>query len=92
MPILERFKTPDRREVGHRVEQVRAAFDLDKGEFARLIGLDPSSYSKVIKGAAALRAEHAYVISERFGVPMDFLYRGRLIDLPRELATMVRSK
>ena len=77
--------------VATRLEQLRVALDLDKGKFAQSFGLDASSYSKVIQGTKPLKVDHAFRISERWGVSMDYLYRGRLTDLPASLATKLRS-
>lgn len=68
--------------VGKRLEAIRIAHDFAKKDFAALIQLDPSSYSKTIKGAKRLLAEHAYIVAERFNVPMDFIYRGKEADVP----------
>jgi len=75
----------DLKGVGSRLDALREALDLPRGEFATTFGVDPSSYTKIANGTKPLKSEHAYAISERWGVSMDFLYRGRLADLPAEL-------
>lgn len=77
--------------VGERLELVREALDLEKGEFAASFDVDPSSYSKIIQGKKPLKAEMAFEISERWGITMDYLYRGRLIGLPEPFATNFRN-
>jgi hypothetical protein len=37
------------------------------------------------KGEMPLKADKAYGIAERWGVSMDYLYRGRLSDMPPKL-------
>lgn len=71
--------------VGARLEALRIALDMGKADFANSFGLDPSSYTKTAKGEKPLQSQHAFTISERWGVSMDFLYRGRLADLPHDL-------
>lgn len=77
--------------VGARLEALRLALGLAKNEFAQSFGLDPSSYSKTIAGEKQLRSEAAFIIAERWNVSMDFLYRGRLSDLPDSLRDSVLS-
>lgn len=81
----------DPAEVGLRLEAVRTAIGMEKRAFADIIGVDPSTYSKIIRGKAGLRADNAYLIAEKFGVPMDYIYRGRLTDLPESLANALRT-
>lgn len=81
----------DLENVGHRLEELRLALDLPKGEFARSFGEDPSSYSKIIRGQKPLLADKAFAISETWGATMDYIYRGRLIGLPDELTQKLRK-
>lgn len=74
--------------VGRRVEAVRRSAGLGKVEFAKAIGIDPSSYSKIIKGEKPLKPEAAYAIYSLWGVSLDFIYAGRLESLP--VATLRR--
>lgn len=91
MPVSGFNMKIDLAAVGHRLEKLRIALDLNKGEFASSFGIDPSSYSKVIRGDKPLKADMAFEISEKWGVTMDYLYRGRLVDLPDALATKLRN-
>jgi len=77
--------------VGHRLEAIRTALHLQKGEFAKSFGVDPSSYSKIIKGEKPLLAESAFQISEQWGVTMDYIYRGRLLGLPEGIGDDLRK-
>jgi len=71
--------------VGRRLEALRHALDLSRKDFATSFGLDPSSYTKTVDGEKQLRSEAAYAIAERWGVTMDYLFRGRLAELPEHL-------
>ena len=71
--------------VGRRLESLRLALNINRKEFASSFGLDPSSYTKTVDGEKQLRSEAAFAISERWGVSMDYLFRGRLVDLPEDL-------
>lgn len=84
--------TFDLREVGRRLETMREVLGINQGEFADSVDIDRSSYSKIENGKKPLKAEMAYVISERWNIPMDYFYRGRLTDLPQHLAAELRSR
>lgn len=71
--------------VGRRLEALRQALNLSRKDFADSFGLDPSSYTKTVDGEKQLRSEAAYIIAERWGVSMDYMFRGRLADLPEHL-------
>ena len=71
--------------VGRRLEAIRMALDMSRKDFANSFGLDPSSYTKTADGEKQLRSGAAFAISERWGVSMDFIYRGRLTGLPDDL-------
>lgn len=72
--------------VADRLIRLREYHDLSQGAFADSVGIDRSSYSKIERGTKPLKAEMAFAIAERWGVSMDFLYRGRLTELPHTLA------
>ena len=71
--------------VGRRLEALRNALGLSRKAFPDSFGLDPSSYTKTVDGEKQLRSEAAYAIAEQWGVSMDYLFRGRLADLPEHL-------
>lgn len=75
--------------VAARLDALREATNLDKGIFADTVGIDRSSYSKIIKGEKPLKAEMAYAVSVRWGVSMDYLYKGSLDGLPSNLSATI---
>lgn len=72
--------------VAERLRILRIYYEKNQGEFADSIGLDRSSYSKIEQGKKPLKAEMAFAIAERWGVSMDYIYRGRLTELPHKIA------
>jgi hypothetical protein len=80
------FPKIDMAGVAFRLEALRATTGLTKDAFAKASGIDPSSYTKVTNNleigkedkTKPLKSEHAFAISERWGVTMDFIYRGDL--------------
>lgn len=79
----------DHEGIGTRLDALRTATGLEKGVFAESCGIDRSSYSKIIKGEKALRVEMGYAVSQRWGVSMDYLYRGSLEKLPPNFANTI---
>lgn len=77
--------------VSARLEALRQALGLGKGDFADSFGLDASSYSKVISGAKPLKSEHAFIIAERWGVTMDFIYRGDMSKMDDSLRRTIMA-
>ena len=72
--------------VGRRLLALREFRNKTRAEFAASVEIDPTSYGRIEKGLKPLKADMAFRIAERWGVSMDFLYRGRLTELPDELA------
>lgn len=72
--------------VGERLTALREHHAKTRADFAASVGIDPTSYGRIEKGLKPLKAEMAYKIAERWGVSMDFLYRGRLTEVPPKLA------
>ena len=76
----------DPEEVGHRLKAVRLHYGKTRAEFAGSVQIDATSYGRIEKGQKPLKADMAFRVAERWGVSMDFLYRGRLTELPPNLA------
>lgn len=79
-------------EVGHRLEALRNHHGMTKAEFAASVQIDATSYGRIEKGLKPLKADMAFRVAERWGVSMDFLYRGRLTELPSSLADSLMSR
>ena len=75
--------------VGARLDALRAATGLEKGLFADTVGIDQSSYSKIIKGKKPLKSDMGYAVSMIWGVSMDYLYKGSLDGLPPNLSATI---
>lgn len=73
--------------VGARLQVLREHHKKTRAEFAASVNIDATSYGRIEKGQKPLKAEMAYAVAERWGVSMDFLYRGRLTELPADLAS-----
>ncbi|KMK63793.1 hypothetical protein IMCC21224_1928 [Puniceibacterium sp. IMCC21224] len=91
--MIKRMNLPkiDLDGVGIRVEAVLVSSGLKDGEFAATVGIDPSSFSKIIQGKKPLNADMGFRISERWDVSMDYLYRGRLTGIPEKVTSALRN-
>lgn len=67
-----------------RLETLRDFVGLDKSTFAASIGVDPSTYTRIVRGERPLRAQMAYDLARRWGVTMDYFYTGSLKGLDPE--------
>ena len=77
--------------VGRRVAALRQYRGLNQKDFAASVRIDATSLGNIEKGKKPLKADMAYRIAERWGVSMDFLYRGHLTELPDDLADSLMS-
>ena len=77
--------------VAARVEAVRRISQLTRDAFAKSIGLDPSSYSKVMNSTKPLKIEYGFNLAVRWGVTMDFVYRGDLSRMDPEMRNSIMS-
>lgn len=72
--------SPER--VVERLVAIRNALGMTKAEFADKLGIDRSSYTKIEAGSKPLNIEMGFKISEAYGVPLDYIYRGLPQNLP----------
>ncbi|WP_037373566.1 helix-turn-helix domain-containing protein [Sediminimonas qiaohouensis] len=83
---MSAIKDLDPMEVGRRLRALREFHGKNKHDFATSVGIDPTSYGRIERGDKPLKAEMAFRITERWGASMDFIYRGRLTELPAKMA------
>lgn len=72
-----------------RLIAARQALGLNKGEFADMIGLDRSSYTKIEKGLKPLLPREASRIWQLYGIDLNFIYLGQVGGLPSNLSSKV---
>ena len=77
--------------VAERLEAVRKALDLSKIEFADLIRINQSSYSKISKGEKPILPRHAMRLWHEHGIDLNFVYLGHTHSLPSHLSSAVKS-
>lgn len=79
------------KKVARRVEALRIVLDINKSTFADQVGIDRSSYAKILKGEKPLALDMGFSICENFNVSMDYLYRGKTHDLPLSFGLALRE-
>jgi transcriptional regulator with XRE-family HTH domain len=80
-------------DVGRRLRLSRRALgDLDQQEFGEEAGLSQSRYNKFETGSRPLTLEAAMKLCERWGLTLDWLYRGDPSGLPHKLVTDIRGE
>ena len=77
--------------VARRLIALREALGLGKGEFADMIGIDRSSYTKIEKGLKPLLPQYAFRIWQLYGVDMNYIYLGQVGGLPNRLSSNVTT-
>ena len=75
-----------------RLVAAREALNLTPSEMADALGVDRSTWSRMEKGERALTTAAAYAASTKFGLSMDFFYRGRLDMLAEDLRSKVLER
>jgi len=78
-------------DVGERLQSLRLTLGLNKSEMADANGIDRTNYGRFELGARTLPLEIGYRLAERYGVTMDWLYRGRWDGLSVTTAERLRQ-
>jgi len=77
--------------VTPRLIALREALKLTKSEFADMIGIDRSSYTKIEKRQKPLLPKEAHRIWSLWGVDMNYIYLGQVRGLPSDLSSKIIS-
>jgi len=77
----------DSKDVGERLRRVREILKLDKQTFAMRAGITPQTYGPFENGTRALSLESAKKLRETYGLSLEFLYFGKIDDLPHRIAS-----
>lgn len=73
--------------VGRRIEAIYTALGIKKAHFADAVGIDRSSFTKIVKGDKPLLPRDAWRIYQLYGVDLNFIYGGQLVGLPPNLSS-----
>lgn len=77
--------------VGARLVEGRDALGRSQANVAKALKISPQRLSNYETGSRPLDIELAVKLCDRFGLTLDYLYRGQIYGLPRELADRIGS-
>ena len=77
--------------IGNRLRLIREAFGLRPSEVSDLLGIERTYWSRFEGGHRKLTNEVAFLIVDRFGVTLDFLFLGRWESLRFDVAQQLRT-
>lgn len=80
------------RPIGRRLEALRGTTGMNAREFADFMGLNYTRYINWESGYRRLLPDDAIQFCERFGVTLDFIYRGIEAQLPHSLVIELSSR
>lgn len=79
-----------REAVSQRLRAVRdAVVNLNKKEFAGRAGISPQYYGEIENCQRDLSIEAAKKLRSTYGLPLEFMYFGKMDDLPHRIATVL---
>lgn len=77
--------------IGARLKLLREALDMKPSEIADSLGMERTYWSRFEGGKRPITETMAALLSERYGVTLDFLMLGRWQGVPLDLAERMRA-
>ena len=87
----EMFAEMQPERIGYRLSLLRRAKGLQKSQMADILDIERTYWSRFENGKRPLSNGVAALITERFGVTLDFLILGKWDKLPLDLAEVMRN-
>lgn len=78
-------------DVARRLKSVRTALGVTQADFSEAAGIGRTAYNQYETGTRLLTLAAAMRICERYGVTLDWLYRGDPSGLPHRLFESIRA-
>lgn len=75
-----------REAISARLRRVREILDMDQKTFAAKAGLQPQTYGPYETGARDLTLDSAKKLRKAYGLPLEFMFFGKIADLPHRIA------
>tara|TARA_R110000796_G_scaffold149852_2_gene266665 strand:- start:242 stop:544 length:303 start_codon:yes stop_codon:yes gene_type:complete len=76
----------DRTAVAHRLKRAREVIGLSKKEFAERAGISEQVYGPFENGRRDLSLIAAKKLRKTYGLPLEFMYFGKMDDLPTRIS------
>jgi len=79
-------------EIGRRLELTRRALGLTQVMMGRLVGATSNgqAWGNYEAGNRRISIDHALELSRALGIPIDWVYQGRMVNLPTELREKIQ--
>ena len=79
-------------EIGRRLELTRRALGLTQVMMGRLMGAvsNGQAWGNYESGKRRISIDHALALSQNLGLPVDWIYQGRMVNLPPELRDKIQ--
>ena len=79
-------------EIGRRLELTRQALGLTQVMMGRLMGAvsNGQAWGNYESGKRRISVDHALALSQNLGLPLDWIYQGRMVNLPPELRDKIQ--
>ena len=79
-------------EIGRRLELTRQALGLTQVMMGRLMGAvsNGQAWGNYESGKRRISVDHALALSQNLGLPLDWIYQGRMVNLPPELREKIQ--
>ena len=79
-------------EIGRRLELTRRALGLTQVMMGRLMGAvsNGQAWGNYESGKRRISVDHALALSQNLGLPLDWIYQGRMVNLPPELREKIQ--
>lgn len=81
-----------RQEIGRRLKATRLALGLKATEVCATIDLTKQAWSQYENGNRRPELTPMLAFADRYGVPLDWIYRGQISHLPHDLAGKVMEE
>lgn len=88
-PRIPREMMPDR--IGQRLTVLREAFGMKPSEMADYLGIERTYWTRFERGHRPPSDEVAFLLTERFGITLDWLLLGKWDKLPLDVADKLRA-
>lgn len=75
--------------VARRLVLLRQWQAASAADFCRKSGINPSAWNNYETGDRRISVNAAMVLCDRFGVTLDWIYRGRIVGLPHEMMSFL---
>src|SRR4051812_30868618 len=82
---------PNLPKIGARLELTRRALDLTRFQMARLLGTNMATWGTYEAGLERIPPEQAVKLCA-YGIPLDWIYRGRATNLPPHIRSKIREE